>query len=294
MRCRIGRVQGMGAATIPTFLLVVTETYSLYYVSMHREPDSHKGENGKVAVVGGSLHMHGAPIFAALAAEASGADLVYLMLPKCHTEAATRASLNLQVHTFAGDDLTKSDVVPALELLATMDSAVLGPGIDRAQDESVAALKELITGAGCSLVLDATALQPETLELVKGKTAVLTPHLGELERMKIKPKELAERAEEAGVVILLKDQTDRIAGPDGKTEEVSGGNAGLTVGGTGDALAGLIAGLIAQGVAPFDASVGAARVMKRAAETLEPEKGVAYTARDVIGLIPQLLKNQDL
>jgi len=276
----------MVAATIPTFLFVV----SRYYMLVHRAPDSHKGENGKVAIIGGSRHMHGAPLLSALAAEASGVDLIYIALPDCHENAAKAASLNFQVYPFVDDDLQKHDVEPILELLATMDSAVIGPGISHGDSASVDALKEIIAGASCSLVLDATALQLETLELVKGKTAVLTPHLGELERMKIKPNELEERAKEAGVVILLKDQTDRIVGPDGTIEEVSGGNAGLTVGGTGDVLAGLVSGLIAQGVTPFDASVNASRVMKTAAEVLEHEKGFAYTARDVIDLIPQLLK----
>jgi NAD(P)H-hydrate epimerase len=90
------------------------------------------------------------------------------------------------------------------------------------------------------------------------------------------------------VVIHVKDRTDRIACGGGVTE-VSGGNAGLTVGGTGDALAGLIAGLIAQGMPPAEASVAGSRVVKRAGTLLYEKNGFAYATRDVIGLIAHLL-----
>jgi len=259
---------------------------------MQRSPNSHKGENGKVAVVGGSRFMHGAPLFSALAAEASGVDLIYLVIPDWHENVAKGVSLNFQVYPFLVEEgLSKADVEPILELLATMDCAVLGTGIDHADEKSKKALIEIIEGASCSLVLDATALQSETLKAVKGKTAVLTPHLGELERMVVAPKDLQKTAEESGVVILLKDQVDKVAGPDGKFEEVEGGNAGLTVGGTGDALAGLIAGLIAQKMEPFEAAVMASEIIKGAADRLEEESGFAFTASDVIGEIPRLIKD---
>ncbi|MFA7682049.1 MAG: NAD(P)H-hydrate dehydratase [Candidatus Peribacteraceae bacterium] len=260
---------------------------------MQRDPDSHKGENGKVAIVGGSRHMHGAPLFSALAAEASGVDLVFVALPACHEEVAKAASLNIQVHPFAGDDLEQQDAEPILELLATMDCAVLGPGIDHANAESIEALKEIIEGASCHLVLDASALQPDTLSLLRGKKAVLTPHLGELEQMGIVPTNLQRAAEESGAVIVLKGPTDHVVSPDGRAEEISGGNAGLTVGGTGDVLAGLIAGLMAQQVEAYDASLVAVSIVQDAATHLFDEKGYAFTARDVIEMIPHLLKVDD-
>ncbi|MBU0766324.1 NAD(P)H-hydrate dehydratase [Patescibacteria group bacterium] len=259
---------------------------------MQRSPTSHKGENGKVAVIGGSRFMHGAPIFSALAAEASGVDLIYLVLPDWHENVAKGMSLNFQVYPFlAEEELSKADIEPILELLATMDCAVLGPGIDHSDEKSKKALIEIIEGASCSLVLDATALQPETLKAAKGKSAVLTPHLGELERMEIAPKDLQKSAEESGIVILLKDQVDKIAGPNEKYEEVEGGNAGLTVGGTGDALAGLIAGLIAQKMDPFEAAIMGSKIIKGAADRLEKKNGFAFTTADVIGEIPNLIKD---
>ena len=138
------------------------------------------------------------------------------------------------------------------------------------------------------MVLDATALQPNTVEIVSGKNAVLTPHLGELERMQFTLEDLPDVAEDSGLVFIVKGPTDHIFGPDG-TEEIEGGNAGLTVGGTGDGLAGLIAGLIAQKMEPFDAAVMASRIIKQAGTTLEKTKGYAYTTAEVIAEIPELL-----
>lgn len=234
--------------------------------------------------------MHGAPIFAALAAEASGADLIFVSLPKCHAEAAKATSPNFQVHPFGGDDLSAGDKTAILELLATMDCAVVGPGIAHGNAKSLKTLQDIIAESPCRLILDATALQPETLELVRGKAAVLTPHLAELERMNLVPADLALQAGNAGAVIFLKGPIDIIACPDGSMTELKGGNAGLTVGGTGDALAGLIAGLIAQGMEPLDAAKTAGHVMKRAAEKLFDAYGYAFGTRRVIKEIPTLLK----
>ncbi len=256
---------------------------------MQRDPHSHKGENGKVAVIGGSTTIHGAPLLSALAAEAGGADLVFVALPRLHQAVARMTSLNFQVHPFEGDELVADDVPVLLQLLATMDAAVIGPGLARTGD-ALAALKDLVTEAPCALVLDASALQPWTVDAVKGKNAVLTPHLGELERMGIGEGDIGATAKAAGITLCLKGPEDRIADVDGNVSAVTGGNAGLTVGGTGDALAGLIGGLLAQRVPAPDACRIASTVIKRAGETLFRESGYAYTAEDVIDLIPELLR----
>ncbi len=259
---------------------------------MQRDRDSHKGENGKVAVIGGSATIHGAPLLSALAAQSSGVDLVFVCLPNIHQHVARCASLNFQVHPFADDDFAPRDIEPCLELLATMDSAVIGPGLARTP-ESLSALHKLIASAPCGLVLDASALQPWTLDAAKGKTAVCTPHLGELERMNIATDDIGNAAKQSGIVIHLKGSTDRIADAHGVMEEIEGGNAGLTVGGTGDALAGLIAGLLAQKIPPAKACRLASTVIKRAGDALFEEKGYAYTAQDVIRHIPALLRSID-
>lgn len=255
---------------------------------MERDPDSHKGDNGKVAIVGGSHYMHGAPLLAAKAAEASGVDLVYVALPHHHSYAAKMTSLNFQIQPFADTDLTEDDLEPILELLASMDCAVLGPGI-ALDEESLRVTEELIVGAACPLVLDASALQLSTPEHVRGREVILTPHMGELERMDIDRDQVMGLAADLGVTILLKGQTDHVYSKEGDEEVIEGGNAGLTVGGTGDTLAGLICGLVAQGIEPATACAMASRILKRAGTMLMHEKGYAYTAEDVIDCISHLL-----
>ena len=255
---------------------------------MQRDPSSHKGDNGKVAIVGGSKYIHGAPILNALAAEASGVDTLSICLPKRHEEVAKSWILNAFVHPFQGDNITDADIEPILELIAPLDCVVLGSGIAKT-GERVHALEEIIASSTTPMVLDATALQENTLELVSGKQAVLTPHLGELERMGIDQADLQDKANEHQAIIVLKGEVDAVYGPH-STDEITGGNAGLTTGGTGDTLAGLIAGLIAQGMAPLDAAKDACAVMKKAGEILEKKNGYAYSAIDVVREIPQLIK----
>lgn len=247
---------------------------------MHRESSSHKGDNGKIAIIGGSRHMHGAPILATLAAEASGVDTASLCLPAVHEDTAKHWCLNVFVHPFLEDDLLSEDVANILELIATVDCAVMGPGI--AKDEtSEAALLDIIAATSCPMVLDATALQRETLDLVRDKQVVLTPHLGELERMDLTVEELPGIARDLGVTVFLKGEVDVIYTPDTQ-EELHGGNAGLTVGGTGDVLAGLIGGLLAQNLEPLDACKVAGTIVKRAGTQLYAQKGYSYSAYDVV------------
>ena len=258
-----------------------------------RSPTSHKGDNGSVAIIGGSLHQHGAPLFSALAAEASGVDLIYLFVPECHREVAKHASLNVQVYTFGSlksDEISASDRTRIVEFLATIDTAVIGPGLARTAS-ALSSLMTLLEEAPCPLVVDASALQKQIMKFLCGRHAVLTPHLGELERMELAQNDLSSVCMENACTILKKGVVDTIVSEKGDVKTVEGGNAGLTVGGTGDALAGLTAGLIAQGVDHAEACRMASTVIKRAGDVLAQEFGFAYTTRQVIQMIPKVLKN---
>jgi ADP-dependent NAD(P)H-hydrate dehydratase / NAD(P)H-hydrate epimerase len=259
-----------------------------------RQAGSHKGENGTVAIIGGSRHQHGAPIFSALAAEASGVDLVYLFVPVLHEEVAKTASLNFQVRTFGStksDELSATDRTHIVEFLATIDAAVIGPGLSRTPS-GIRSILELLEAIPCATVADASALQEGVLKVLFGRHGVVTPHLGELERMGLTREQLPAISTKHACTILLKSQTDTVVAEDGSMRAVDGGNAGLTVGGTGDALAGLIAGLIAQGMDHADAAVLASQTIKGAGDALFTEVGYSYTTRDVIAKIPALLKGK--
>ncbi len=258
---------------------------------MERSSTSHKGENGTVAIIGGSRHQHGAPLFSALAAEASGVDLIHLFVPTMHEEVSKTASLNFQVRTFGSrenDEISPADRTHIVEFLATIDVLVIGPGLARTQ-KSVASVFELLDEIPCPVVVDATALQPETLSHISGRGAVLTPHLGELERMNIERNDLSSLAKKHQCTMLLKGHQDIVVDTLGRENIIEGGNPGLTVGGTGDALAGLVAGLIAQKMHPGEACSMASTIIKRSGDLLMQVKGYAYTTRDVIAKIPSLL-----
>lgn len=266
-----------------------------------RDPHSHKGQNGTVAVLGGSHKFHGAPIFSALAAEATGVDLVYPIVHACHGTVTRMASPGFIVQTFKENGLTKDDVKEILSLLREVHVAVLGPGMAESQNNA-AALSIIVANAPCALVLDARALRPAILKhLRKGKPLILTPHIGELEHIVRKNLTgvaktqivalVKQLAKTTGATVILKGPEDFVCSPQGKTEIVRGGNAGLTKGGTGDALAGVIAGLLAQGMDPMGACVTGTTLIKKAGERLAKEKGFAYSTREVIGELPKLLKS---
>lgn len=258
-----------------------------------RKGDSHKGDNGTVAVIGGSRHQHGAPIFAALAAEASGVDLLHVWVPTMHEEVTKHASYNFQLHTFGSeksDEISSSDRERMIEHLATIDAVVIGPGLSRSSS-SLKSIMNLLAEAPCPIIADASALQAETLKILTLRHAVLTPHLGELERMGFMRTELPTLAKKHACTILLKSVADTVVAEDGTIVTIEGGNAGLTVGGTGDALAGLTAGLIAQGVTPSEACRIASSAIKRAGDLLLHEVGFSFTTADVIRKIPALLRS---
>lgn len=257
-----------------------------------RTADSHKGDNGVIAIIGGSRAQHGAPIFSALAAEASGVDLLHVWVPTMHAEVTKQASYNFQVHTFGSDrsdEISAADRERMIEHLATIDAVVIGPGLSRSSS-SLNSIISLLAEAPCPVIADATALQPETLKALSLRHAVVTPHLGELERMGFMRTELPVLAKKHACTILLKSSADTVVADDGSLQTVIGGNAGLTVGGTGDALAGLTAGLIAQGMAHAEACRIASTVLKQAGDLLFSDYGYSFTTQDVLRRIPHLLR----
>jgi len=253
---------------------------------LQRDPRSHKGDNGRVAILGGSRRFHGAPILAALSAEASGVDLVYPIVPTCHEDVTKSASYGFIVQTFDGKYPTIDDAKRMVSFLENIDVCVIGPGLE---PEDGMGLQHIIHSAPCALVLDAGVLQQDILgNLSHDYPVILTPHRGELERLMDTP-DAELLAKETGAFVLLKGPEDVTVAPDGKTETMKGGNAGLTKGGTGDALAGLIGGLIAQKVDPFSACVTAAKVIKTCGEKLQKDKGFAYKTVEIIEMIPKIL-----
>lgn len=259
---------------------------------LNRKKDSHKGDNGKVVVIGGSETFYGAPILCALGAEYSGADLVHLFVPPCHKEAAKAHSLNFILHQFDKDMLTPKDVKPILEVCVNADAVVIGPGLGK--DTKT---KEAIISLFQSFIIP-TVVDADALVYTNGlpKNVVLTPHRGEFTEMtgdEATALNIQKWAKDLKATILCKGPLDIIANADGVSINDTG-NPLMTVGGTGDVLAGLVGGLIAQHMSALDACKYGVKILCAAADHLAGNQG-SLRAIDVVREIPFMLhKSNDI
>lgn len=233
---------------------------------LNRNKNARKGDNGKVMVVAGSPLFHGAPILCSLAAEHSGIDLVYPFMPSAHFEAAKSYSLNFILQAFEEPILTSKDVKTIVNFTEQVDCLVIGPGLGT-DGKTKEAIKSILTQVKCPTVADASALI-YTNKLPE--TCIFTPHRGEFKVLTGEdptPDSVQKLAKDLGIIVVCKGPEDIIATPD----EIAINNTGtplMTVGGTGDVLAGFIGGLIAQGMEAFEACQQATRILGLAAEDL--------------------------
>jgi NAD(P)H-hydrate epimerase len=253
-----------------------------------RKKHSHKGDNGRVLVIGGNEEFHGAPIFAALGAEATGVDLVRLVVPKSQKTLSREWSLNFIVSTFGGEYLKSSDVPNIVRLAKKVDVIVLGMGLGE-RKATLDAIRQIIKKTSCSLVIDADGLGG--LTKISNREVVVTPHIGEALNIFNEEltsdtisfrKQLARRiSKKFGVIAVLKGVTDVISNQTGQIKLNKTGNAGMTVGGTGDVLAGIIGGLMAQGMDGLKAGHLAVKKEGETADRLQKKKGDKFTAEDI-------------
>jgi len=233
---------------------------------LSRDPNSHKGENGKIMIIGGSPMFHGAPILCALAAENAGVDLVFPFMPPCHLDAAKTYSLNFILQGFQENILTSKDVKGILNFSQQVDAVVIGPGLGK-DARTRTAVKSILAHLKVPTVVDASALM-YTNNLPE--VCCLTPHRGEFLNMTGEdptPKNVQKWSKNLKATIVCKGPEDIIA----YGNEVAINNTGcalMTVGGTGDVLSGFIGGLMAQGMSPLEAGKYATRVLGTLAENL--------------------------
>lgn len=258
---------------------------------------SHKGQNGKVLVIGGSHLFHAASIWAAEVAS-HFADMVHY----CSTAENNEIMKSLKTAFRNGIVVPRGAMK---EYVQEDDAILIGPGMVRTGDE--ATVTETITRSLLELypakrfILDAGALQMMKAEFLidmKEKT-IVTPHQHEFARLfgrdvsdlslEEKARAVAAAARAHNTVILLKAIVDIIS--DGnETVIVEGGNAGLTKGGTGDILAGLVAALRTKND-PVTSAVLGSYLLKRTADELFQKKGTWYNNSDLIGSIPEVLNS---
>ena len=251
------------------------------------EPGHHKYSRGYV-VISGSGDMPGAAILAALGARRAGAGIVTLTVPK-ESSAIYRLSQPGTLVRTVRDTGTFCEIVGDRRV----GSVLLGPGhgITVATRERVLAALRLKRPT----VLDADALTvfEETPELLFASIegpCVLTPHEGEFgmlfEANGDKLKRARRAAEASGAVILLKGSDTVIAAPDGRAAINHNAPPWLATAGSGDVLAGIISGLLAQGMAPFEGAMAGAWMHGAAAAT----HGPGLIAEDIPNLLPKILK----
>ena len=262
------------------------------------ESASHKGENGRVLVVGGGPFT-GAPALAGMGAMYTGADLAQVAVPAPAAIPVACYSPNIIVHPLSSNVLVSQDVGRIKELAKKCDAAVIGPGLgDDRQTE--AAVAEVIRALQIPIVIDADALVAvkKDPKLIKGKKAILTPHRGEFEKLSgIRPsqdpgtrsKQVAKVAKKFGATLLVKGVIDTIS--DGERTTLNRtGNEAMTVGGTGDVLSGIAGCLLSKGMDPFHAACLAAFINGAAGDVAFQEKGYGLLATDVASRIPYVLR----
>lgn len=235
-------------------------------------PGSHKGQNGVILIIGGSSTYHGAPMLAALAAQRF-CDLVYFSSTKENNSLARKMKLSTP-NVIVLPESRRS------EFIKKADCILIGNGMDVDEKTTKAVADVLKTKKKC--VLDAAALRVVNPGLLHSK-AIVTPHILEFESafgIVASEKNAALASKKYSCTVLLKGKTDTITSK-GKIVRVSGGNAGMTKGGTGDVLAGLLCALYSRCDSPLRAAYTASFLNKRSGELLYRIFGPNFSSEDL-------------
>jgi len=270
------------------------------FVTKPRPRKSHKGDFGRLLIIGGSRTFSGAPALVALAALRTGVDLTYVAAPAKTAYAISSMSPNLITIKLDGEHLKPSNIPGLRRYIEIANAVVLGPGLGLHTEarEFVRVIVEAVEGTGKPLLLDADGLKAfAEFKRPLNVPLVLTPHAGEyavLTGEKL-PENFNERvavvqrtAAELAAVVLLKGPVDIIS--DGKSFKLNfTGNAGMTVGGTGDVLSGVVGAFLAQRIDPFEAAVAGAFVNGAAGDFVFEEKGYHMVSTDLLEWIPHVL-----
>lgn len=252
---------------------------------LDRKTGSHKGENGRVGVVGGSKDYSGAPALNAHGALRSGCDLVKILTSEEVRDVVRSYSENFIVESYGSGYFGEEAISEAEELSKWADAVVIGSGLSRPEE---LALKEFAEFSETPAVADADAIEPFINS--DFSQTVFTPHEGEAEAIREEFGSVEKFVSETEAVVVLKGEKDEVFTHEEKFENKTGHET-MTVGGTGDVLAGVIASLISQGLEPGEASRLGAWINGRAGELAAEELGNGALATDIVEKIPEVLKD---
>ncbi|MEM3095109.1 MAG: NAD(P)H-hydrate dehydratase [Nitrososphaera sp.] len=262
---------------------------------------SRKGDNGIVLVAGGSRFYHGAPVLASMAALRSGADLVYTAVPRSIITAVRSFSPAIIALPLPDDKLTVGSANRLVAMLPKRtDAAAIGMGMS-IEPEAIVALIKKLKEAGTKILLDASALIPMVLGEISNTGSIVTPHAGEYRRLfgcdsgttkDEMTSNVRRQAKEYGVTVALKGWLNVISDGD-KVATIRRSTPAMTVGGTGDVLSGLAAGLLAKGMKPFDAAIAAVYLNGVAGSIAFKRSGLHIVATDLLDSLPAAMKPFD-
>ena len=247
------------------------------------DPEKHKGQNGKVAIIGGGPYS-GAPALSALGSYRAGTDLLHVFVPESSFEQVSTFAPELLVHKLSGNIISKMNIDLLFE--QEFDSIVIDPGMGK-DPTSLEAVQTVIDNCD-NIVIDADGISKYDFQ---NKNVILTPHKGELSRLGLRSNQtdLFEFSSKNNVTILLKGKTDVIT--DGHfVKKNSTGHPRMAVGGSGDVLAGVCGGLMAKGLTPFESSRLAAYSMGLAGEHCNNNVGPGFLPTDLAASISMILK----
>ncbi len=270
-----------------------------------RQPDTHKGRTGHVLVVAGSTGKTGAAAMAATSALRSGAGLVTLGIPQSLNpilESQVTETMTLPLPDQGTGLLLEEAFDPIVEASATKQALAVGPGMGTAA-HTRNLVSRMIKEIDLPMVIDADGLNNLAGHLgwleARRSDVVLTPHPGEMARLtgvsttRIQSDRVAavrRLAVQSHAHVVLKGARTVIGAPDGTVWINPTGNPGMASGGMGDVLTGLIAGLLAQGLATADACRAGVYLHGLAADILGDDGPWGYLATDVMRTIPAAIQ----
>lgn len=274
-----------------------------------RMMDSHKGSYGKVLALGGSKGMCGAAVLSAEAVLRSGAGMATLAVPDVISEIAMKKLTEVMVLSLdsKGETVSSEAFIPLKAKLETQDVLLMGCGLGRGC-EVERLVQKLAQESEKPMVIDADGINAiaQNIDILKQKKAatILTPHPVEFSRLigKNMKEWYSERvsvarrfAIEYQICLVLKGADSLVATPDGRVSVNPVSNSGMATAGSGDVLAGVIAGLIAQGASAENAACIGVYLHALAGQIAKEQFGeYAMTAGDVLSALPEALKKAAL
>lgn len=270
-----------------------------------RKIDNHKGQFGRLLVIGGSKNYSGAPAYSSLTGIHFGCDLVITYTPQVVGDVIRSFSPNMIVRTSSGDWLNLDAFEEIKMLIDWSNSIVIGPGLglEKETEDLLVKLIKTLNEKKKSYVLDADALKliKDHLDLIKGQSVILTPHAGELKIMtdidlppynKIdeRGKIIHDLAKKLNVTLLIKGVYDYISNGNLLKVNITGCPE-MSIGGTGDILAGLCGCFLTIENETFQSACSAAFLNGYFGEYCKKKIGPRFNSMDMINSINSGISN---